>query len=171
MLVWAPISPASVPHKSDELPRMPPLFAINPPLLFLPSYPPFFCTSWRSDQLNPCPALTVRQHFLSHSYPLALSFFSSFWLSGRPLSTQRHREETKGDRKQDNPLFLGCEMLCTEVSEYLGVSMCWKENILLQSPRQEVYFPPATWVLRGSERKQKMKRGVEIIVQLSQFTV
>lgn len=173
MLVWAPISPASVPHKSDELPSMPPLSSINPPLLFLPS-PLLFSPSWTSDQLRPCPALTACQHFLSSSYPLALSFFFSFWVSGQPLSTQRDREQSKGGRKKRESFIFRMRNALYRC-ECFSVSVCWKEKILLQTPWQEVYFLPARRLdFREEERSQKMKRSIEIVYNchytLYQFT-
>lgn len=77
MLVGAPISPVLVPHKSNELPRIAPLFF---PSLTFPSSPPphSVSPSLTHDQLRPCPALSASQHFsppgplLCHSFTLRL---------------------------------------------------------------------------------------------------
>lgn len=77
MLVGAPISPALVPHKSNELLCIAPLFF---PSLTFPSYPPppNVSPSLTHDQLRPSPALSAGQHFsapgplLRHSFTLRL---------------------------------------------------------------------------------------------------
>lgn len=128
-------------------PVCPPLSSINAPLLFLPTPPPSLSSpSWTSDQLRPCPALTARQHFLSPlASPRSSSFFSSFWVSCQPLSTQRDREQTKGGRKKERILYFQAE----KCSVQMWVSVCagWRasfcKTLSHPHPQQEVYFPPA----------------------------
>ena len=155
MLVWAPISPASVPHKSNELPSAtplpPPLSSINPPLLFPPispllSLPPLPLPFWTSDQLRPCPTLTARQHFLSSSYPLALSFFPSFFyfffLGVGPATVnagERDMKQTKGGRKKKNERILYFSRWDkSSVQSVFWLSACvLKEDILLRGKEKK----------------------------------
>lgn len=117
--------PASVPHKSNELPSMPPLSSINPPHP-IPHLP---IPSWTSDQLRPCPAHTARQHFLSPSlsplslpYPPLCSVIFLLFSGVGPAAVTRERwsqqkvVKKKKKRQREDALFSGCETLCTDVS-------------------------------------------------------
>lgn len=102
MLVGAPISPALVPHKSNELPRI--ALLVFPSLTFPSSplpRPPNVSPSLMHDQLRPRPPLTASQHFsppgplLCHSFTLCL--FGCCCQIHRETGSRPKVVEKKGD--------------------------------------------------------------------------